>query len=262
MIFGLTLGKSTFITLGAHLSPDVVFRLRAMRMRFGPIFLATAAAALLLCGVAGASLIGIYRSDMESDSQRAQITKLSGERCRRGGSSHAFRIVVGKRTQECMYQTPVVGRDLEIAAVERLLSGTPKQIRNKAFLAVNLRVGGAGARYQLVVFPLQRKAQLRKIFSDGRIRYLHIEKNVRGIVGVNRANVLRLRAFNITTGPEKGKCRVIAFVGQERVADFTDDAAGDLQGRASAFSVGSLANAKGVVASVDNLVVRVPNPFE
>jgi hypothetical protein len=221
-----------------------------------------AATALLLCAGAGASLIGIYRSDMESDAQRAQITKLSGERCRRGGSSHAFKVVIGKRTRECMYQTPVVGRDLEVAAVERLLSGTPKQLRNKAFLAVNLRVGGAGARYQLLVFPLQRKAQLRKVFSDGRVKYLHIEKDVKGIGGINRANVLRLRAFNFTTGPEKGKCRVIAFVGSELVADSTDAGAGDLQGRASAFSVGSLANGKGIVASIDNLVVRVPNPFE
>jgi len=233
-----------------------------MRMRFGTTFVITAAIALVLCSAAGASLIGIYRSDMESDTQRAQIAKLSGERCRRGGSSHAFRIVVGKRTKECTYQTPVVGRDLEIAAVERLLSGTPKQVRNKAFLAVNLRVGGAGARYQLLVFPFQRKAQLRKVFSDGRIQYLHIERNVTGISGINRPNVLRLRAFNVTAGPEKGKCRVVAFVGRERVADVTDAAAGDLQGRASAFSVGSLANGKGIVASVDNVVVRVPNPFE
>jgi hypothetical protein len=224
--------------------------------------LAGAAIALALCSGAIGSLIGIYRSDMESDAQRAQMVKLSGERCRRGGSSHAFRIVVGKRTKECAYRTPVVGRDLEIAAVERLLSGTPKQMRNKAFLSVSLRAGGAGARYQLLVFPLQRKVQLRKVHSDGQIRYLHVERDVKAIVGVNGANVLRLRAFNVTTGPEKGTCRIIAFVGRERVADVTDSAAGDLQGRASSFSVGSLANAKGIVASADNLVVRVPNPFE
>jgi hypothetical protein len=233
-----------------------------MRIRFRSTILPAAAMALLLTSGAGASLIGIYRSEMESEAQRAQIAKLSGERCRRGGSSHAFRIVIGERTKECVYRTPVVGRDLEIAAVERLLSGTPKPIRNKAFLAVTLRVGGAGARYQLVVFPLQRKAQLRKVLSDGSIRYLHIERNVKGVGGINRANALRLRAFNITEGPEKGSCRIIAFVARERVADVTDDAAGELQGRASGFSVGALTNGKDLVASVDNVVVRVPNPFE
>jgi hypothetical protein len=233
-----------------------------MRIRLTAIFPAVLVTALALAGGAGASLIGVYRSDMESEVQRSQIAKLSGERCRQGGSSHAFRIVIGKRTKECMYGTPVVGRDLEIAAVERLLSGTPKPVRNKAFLAVDLRVGGAGAGYELAVFPLQRKAQLRKVLSDGSIRYMHIERDVKGVSGVDRANALRLRAFNVIEGPERGTCRVVAFVGSERVADVTDDAAGDLQGRASGFSVGALTSAKDLVASVDNVVVRVPNPFE
>jgi len=233
-----------------------------MRLRPTAIFLAAIAVALALAGTAAASLIGIYRSDMESEAQQAQIAKLSGERCRRGGSSHTFRIVVGKRTRECAYRTPVVGRDLEIAAVERLLSGTPKAAKHKAFLAVNLRAGDAGAHYQLAVFPLQRKAQLRKVRSDGSIRYLHVERNVNSVEGINRPNVLRLRAFNITEGPEKGRCRIVAFVARERVADVADPAAGELQGRASGFSVGALSNANGLVASVDNVVIRVPNPFE
>ncbi len=233
-----------------------------MRLRPTAIFLAAIAVALALAGAAAASLIGIYRSDMESEAQQAQIAKLSGERCRRGGSSHTFRVVVGKRTRECAYRTPVVGRDLEIAAVERLLSGTPKPAKHKAFLAVNLRAGDAGARYQLAVFPVQRKAQLRKVRSDGSISYLNVERNVKSVQGIDRPNVLRLRAFNITEGPEKGKCRIVAFVARERVADVTDPAAGELQGRASGFSVGALSNANGLVASVDNVVIRVPNPFE
>jgi len=235
-----------------------------MRVRATALFAVAAAAAvaLAIAATAAASLIGIYRNNMESEAQQSQIAKLSGERCRRGGSSHTFRIVVGKRTRECAYRTPVVGRDLEIAAVERLLSGTPKAARHKAFLAVNLRAGEAGARYQLAVFPLQRKAQLRKVLSDGTVKYLHIERNVKSVGGVNQPNVLRLRAFNITEGPEKGECRIVAFVARELVADVTDPAAGELQGRSSGFSVGALANAKGLVASVDNVVIRVPNPFE
>src|SRR5215470_3729858 len=102
--------------------------------------LSLAVAALLACAAsAAAALVGIYRNGMESDAQRAQIVKLSGERCGRGGSDHAVRIVVGKRTKECAYRTPVIGRDLEIAAVGRLLSNTPKPLQRKAFLALNLR---------------------------------------------------------------------------------------------------------------------------
>ena len=81
------------------------------------------------------------------------------------------------------------------------------------------------------------------------------------IQGVDKANKLRLRAFNVTAGPDKGHCRILAYVGKVLVADFTDRAAGDLQGRASGFAVGATKNAKGAAGSFDDVVVRVPNPF-
>jgi hypothetical protein len=216
--------------------------------------LAVAAAAL-------AAPVGIYRNAMGTDAQRGQIKKLSGERCDRGGADDALRITVGKRTEECALRTPVIGRDLEIAATARLLSGTPKSLRKKAFLAVNVRAGEQGAHYQLAVYPLQRKAQLRKTLPNGRTRYLEVAKGVKAIKGVNEPNDLRLRAFNVTSGPDKGSCHVLAFVGRQLVADVTDDAAGDLQGRAAAISIGASKAAKGLVGSFDDVVVRVPNPF-
>jgi hypothetical protein len=231
-----------------------------MKLRIAAISIAACFAALGLVASASAALIGIYRNGMESDAQRAQVVKLSGERCGRGGSDHALRIVVGKRTRECAYRTPVIGRDLEIAAIGRLLSNTPKPVQQKAFLAVNLRTGGAGAGYQLAVFPMQGKAQLRKLLSDGRIQYLHVEKGV-ATRGLDKANQLRLRAFNVTSGPEKGTCRILAFVGGRLVADVADSAAGELEGRASGFSLGALGNAKGAVGSFDDVVIRVPSPF-
>lgn len=231
-----------------------------MGMRLAATLLAALVAALTIATGAGAAVIGLYRNDMESGGLRAQIAKLSGERCGRGGSDHAFRVIVGKRTRECAYRTPVIGRDLEVAAVGRLLQGTPKAVRRKAFLALNLRAGRAGARYQLAAFPLQRKAQLRKVTTDGRVEYLHVERGVR-TRGVNRANELRLRAFNVTRGPDKGDCRVLAFVGGELIADVTDPAAGQLQGRTSGFSLGAVGNAKGALGSFDEVVIRVPGPF-
>jgi hypothetical protein len=224
------------------------------------MLLAVAMASMALVTSAGAALVGVYRNPMESSGQRAEAVKLSGERCQGGGSDHAFRIVVGKRTRECSYRTPVIGRDLEISATMRLLEKTPRKVRKKAFLGLTLRSGG-GAHYQLAVFPLQRKAQLRKTLSDGSVEFLDVEKDVRAVKGVKMANKLRLRAFNVTTGPEKGSCRILGYVGKRLVADFTDRAAGDLSGRASGFVVGATKNAKGAVASVDDVVVRVPNPF-
>jgi len=231
-----------------------------MNLRFTGAVLAATLAVLAVGGSASGALIGIYRNAMETDAQRGEVVKLSGERCRRGGSDHALRVVVGKRTKECSYRTLVLGRDLEIAATARLLSQTPKAVRRRSYLALTLR-SGDGAHYQLLAYPLQRKAQLRRTLSDGSVEYLRIAKNVKSIMGVDKANKLRLRAFNITAGPDKGHCRILAYVGRVLVADFTDRAAGDLPGRASGFAVGAGKNAKGAAASFDDVVVRVPNPL-
>lgn len=217
-------------------------------------------AALAFASSAGASLVGIYRNGMENQGQLAQIIKLSGARCGRSGSGGALVVVVGKQTKECSYRTPVFGRDLEIAATASLLSKTPAALQSSTYLALNLRSGG-GSRYQLAVYPKQDKAQVRKILSDGSIVYLDIEKNVEGIEGIGKANKLRLRAFNVTEGAEKGDCHILAYVGGKLVSDVMDEGAGELSGQASGFSVGSAKVAKGAQASFDDAVVRVPNPF-
>jgi hypothetical protein len=230
--------------------------------------LRTAVFPLLLVGllafasVAGGALIGVYRNSMENKGQLAQIAKLSGERCARGSSGHAFNVTIGKATKECSYRTPVLGRDLEIAATMRLLSRpqVPMSVQRSAYLSLDLRAGG-GARYQLAVYPLQRKAQLRKVLADGTVEYLDIEKDVAGIAGADKANMLRLRAFNVTSGDDKGNCGILAFIGGKLISEVTDEGAGELTGQASGFSVGSAKVAKGVLASVDDVVVRVPSPY-
>lgn len=230
-----------------------------MRLRFPAVLLAALAVGLLACALAGATMIGIYRNSMGSLAQRKQMVKLSGRSCDRAGVSGAMRVTIGKKTSACSFRTPVLGRDLEIAATERLLSGTPVNLQRKAFLGLELRAG-AGAKYQLLVFPRQRKAQLIKLTGEGS-KYLAIAKNEKAILGVNEANKLRLRAVNVTSGPEKGQARLFAYVGGTLVGEATDDGAGDLSGRASAVTVGTIKNGNGIVASVDDVVVRVPSPF-
>jgi hypothetical protein len=231
-----------------------------MKTRISIVLTAAALIALALAASASAAVIGVYRNNMESAGLRGQIAKLSGERCGRGGSDHAFRIVVGKATAECAYRTPVIGRDLEVAATGRLLEGTPKAVQRRAYLVVNLRAGSAGARYQLVLFPLQRKAQLRRVDTEGRVKYMQVERGVKAN-GLNQANELRLRAFNVTGGAGKGDCRILAFVEGELVADVSDGAAGELQGRTAGFGLGAAGNAKGALGSFDDVVVRVPSPY-
>jgi len=230
-----------------------------MRLRFPTTFAAVLVVGLLVCAVAGAAMIGIYRNGMETLAQRSQMVKLAGRNCDRAGAGGAMRIAVGKKTSACSFRTPVLGRDLEIAATERLLSGTPTDLQRKAFLGLELRAGG-GAKYQLLVFPRQRKAQLIKVTEEGS-KYLAIAKNEDAVKGINEANKLRLRATNITSGPEKGQARLFAYVGRTLVGEAVDAGAGDLQGRAAAVAVGTVKNGNGIVAGVDDVVVRVPSPF-
>jgi hypothetical protein len=230
-----------------------------MRLKLPAALLTAALVALLTCAVAGAAMIGIYRNGMESLAQRKQLVKLSGRNCDRAGVGGVMRITIGKKTGACSFRTPVLGRDLEIAATERLLSGTPTTLQRKAFLGLELRAGG-GAKYQLLVFPRQRKAQLIKV-TKAETKYLDVDKNERAIVGVNQANKLRLRAFNVSSGPDKGQARLFAYVGKTLVGEAVDEGAGDLQGRASAIIVGTIKHGNGIVASVDDVVVRVPSPF-
>lgn len=230
--------------------------------------LRTAIPALLLTALlafatsAGAALIGVYRNTMENKGQLGQISKLSGERCARGASAGGFTVTIGKATKECSYRTPVLGRDLEIAATMSLLSRpqVAMSVQRSAYLAVDLRAGG-GARYQLAVYPLQGKAQVRKVLADGKIEYLDIEKDVAGIGGADKAIQLRLSALNVTAGDEKGTSKILASVGGKPIAEVSDATAGELSGRASGFSLGSAKVAKGAQASVDDVVVRVPSPF-
>jgi hypothetical protein len=230
-----------------------------MRIRLAATFVVLFAVSVLAVATAGAAMIGIYRNGMETTAQRAQLIKLAGSSCARGGSDGALRVAIGKRTDACSYRTPVLGRDLEISATERLLSGTPPAGQHKAYLALELRAGG-GAKYQLLVFPLQRKAQLVKVTGAGS-EYLAIEKDLKTVVGVNKANALRLRAINVRSGPERGQAKLFAYVGGALVAEATDDGAGELSGGASSVAIGALKNASGVIGSVDDVVVRVPSPF-
>lgn len=227
-----------------------------MKVRFAAATMAALAAGLLVCAVAGAAMVGIYRNVLETQPQRAELVKLFGRSCKRGGGEDAIRVLLGKKTDSCAYRTPVVGRNLELAATERILSGTPKALQRKAYVAIQLRAGG-GNKYELRAFPVQRKAQLIKV-SEAGTKYLAIKKNLKAIGGINEPTVVRLRVEK-TAGDASAS--VAAFIGPEVVGEVTDEAAGELTGEFSAASVGANKIAEGLIGSIDDLVVRVPVRF-
>src|ERR1700761_4300976 len=86
------------------------------------------AVGLFAAGAASGAFVSIYRNAMENSTQRAEIRKLSGKECTRGGGGTALQVTVGKVTEECAYSTPVVGTDLEIAVTGRISSATPVKV--------------------------------------------------------------------------------------------------------------------------------------
>ena len=231
-----------------------------MKRRFSATLLLALLAGALAAAAASAAMIGIYRNSMDTNVQRGQMVKLFGRSCARGGGDSVLKVTIGKETDSCAYRTPVLGRDLEIAASERLLSGTPPALARKSYLSVQLRAG-AGAKYQLLAFPLQRKVQLLRVTAEGS-KFLAISKNQAAVKGLNEPNVLRLRAVNITKGPERGQSQLFGYIGQTLVVEAKDEGAGELTGRASAVGVGASGkSATGLIASIDDVVVRVPSPF-
>ncbi len=233
-----------------------------MRPRLTIALLCAFVACLAVAATAlGAAAIGIYRNNMDNATRRTQIVKLKGANCVRGGGNQVLRVAVGKQTDECSYRTPVVGRDLEVGVSARLLEGTPRSIRKRMFIGLNLRAGGGG-KYQLAVFPTQRKFQIRKEFPNGTLQYIKVVKGVKRLKnGINDRNDLRFRAFNVTSGANKGGCRLVVNINGKKQLAVTDPKGGSLAGRYSGFSVGSSKSSSGAVASFDDAVVRVPSPF-
>ncbi len=227
-----------------------------MKARFAAVSAAALLAGLLACAVAGATMVGIYRNGLETKPQRSELVKLFGRSCQRGGGEDAIRVVLGKKTDSCAFRTPVIGRNLEIAATERILSGTPKPLQGKAYVAVQLRTGG-GDKYEVRAFPMQKKAQLIKV-SEAGTKYLAVKKNIKEIGGVNEPTVVRLR---VEKAAGEASAAVAAYVGPTVVGEVSDEAAGELSGEFSAVSVGATKIAEGLIGSIDDLVVRVPVSF-
>jgi hypothetical protein len=226
-----------------------------MKTRLTASVLAALVVGLFACSAAGAAMVTLYRNGMDTTAERAQMIKVSGRSCIRGGVGTALKIEVGKLTANCSYRTPVLGRDVEIAATERLSSATTRKLQKQAYLALELRAGG-GAKYQLLVYPLQRKVQITKVTSEG-TEFLAIAKNQKSVQGLDKANNLRFRVAKIGSA----EARLVAYVGSTLVARGTDSVAGELTGRFACVAVGASKNASGLIAGVDDVTVRIPSPY-
>ncbi len=225
--------------------------------------LVTLIASLSMVGAAqAASSITIYQNKLTTENNRAQVGKYRGKgKCTRSSSKNSIKFRIGKSTRECAYLVPVVGRDLEVTATGRLFKSTPKSIKSRTFLSVNLRQAKDGSRYQLAVYPSGRRWQIRKVRKGGKVEVLKGGKAGKIIGGFGEKNRMMLRAYNGIKGQPSGSARLVARVNGETLG-FTDDArGGELEGRDTTFSIASSKGAKGAFGSFTGLKVRMPSPF-
>lgn len=229
------------------------------------VLIACAAALIALgFGTPRASAAGnltIYSNKLASPAAVAKVRKYGKGSCSHKGSTKALRVKVGKATRECFYNIPVVGRDLQATIAGRLFKSGSKAIRKRTWVSVNLRQAPDGSRYQLAVLPVTGRYSLRKVYPDGKIKYLANGKERKAIRPVVKANRITLRAYNGVGKLPAGTARLVGIVNGKRLALVDDPAGNELTGRDTTISIGSSKSAKGAFGSFVNARVAMPDPF-
>jgi hypothetical protein len=216
-----------------------------------------AALALGLAAAVALAGVTVYANNFSRKSEAKQLKHVDGKRCdkRWRKKAQALLIEVKKGPGACGYRPPVEGDsdgpDHDFQAEGKLLKATPKGLRGSAYVAIAVRAGKS-SHYELRVFPKKHKYELRRAPTDGGAGGFPKTGKTRAIKGVNKRNVLRLKAFGN---------KVTATVNSRKVAQVTDSNAGQVGGRRLEVSVGNKRSTnKDVVVSLDNLKLQVPNP--
>jgi hypothetical protein len=216
-------------------------------------------AVLVVVAAAGAAAVAlasvtVYKNNFSSHGQLKQMKHSRGKHCKRSylKGNKAMGIVVEKAPETCAQSPPVVGDrhrpDHTVQVKAKILKGTPKGIRKRAFVMAGVRVG-SGDRYEFRVFPKTRDFELlRKPGSPA----FPVDGHEHTINGVGKRNKLTLQA--------KGG-HIKARVNGKTVASLDDPGSQDVKGTKIEVGAGNKAHShKKTSASFDKLRVMVPNP--
>lgn len=220
---------------------------------------AAALAALVLttamAGVAVATTV--YSNSFASQAQFNEIVRSGGgKHCDHNyrAKSKTMHVSVHGGPATCSFRPPVQG-DSElpdhIARVQaKILKKTPSSARGGAFVEVDVRAGGGGVAYSLIVFPEKHKFELLRGPKGG--GDFPMRGKSKAIKGVNKPNVIQLSAIG---------AKLVATVNGKQVATATDDDPGQVTGRKVRFGIGTAKNSsKDVIAVVKRVSVAVPTP--
>ena len=228
--------------------------MRRKRQRSRFLVPALCAAGLSLALVAGAqAVIYVYSNGFSARDDVREITrKGGGAKCDKSFHRKAGSMGVsaqGKRL--CEYSPPVAGDGNQpnhvFMAKGRVLKGTPKALRDDAYLAVKVRAGH-GRGYELQVRPKAGRFKLVRSPSGGGVEE---SGKSNAIKKIGKLNTLRVEVKN---------ARVKAFVNGQQVAGAVDSNPEKIDGRKLTFGIGSRKDGhRPVVGSFDRIRAGLAN---
>lgn len=261
---------------------------------------ATIALAAAVAGTAiahGATVpIAIYSFQTKADV--AAFQPLGAGKCtKKWDQMKSMAITVGAKTNTCALQSTVVSdssdvaADMDVSATVALGTGTPSNLRPKAFVGVAARASET-AGYQFRIRPTAQTWQLFRdpkgtpgpvLFRSGKAAFIKTAKPVKTKTlapaedpaakkpaaekpatekpakPTNTANSVSLQVFDNGTTTTN----VTAIINGRSVLTFADSATDQPDGRRSGIVTGikGVKPAPGVVGVFDNVAIRVPSPF-
>jgi hypothetical protein len=218
---------------------------------------AVAAVGLAAALAAVAVATTVYSNDFASEAQFNQIVRSGGgKHCEHNyrAKSKTMHISVHGGPATCSFRPPLQG-DSElpdhIARVQgKVLKKTPSSSRGGAFIELDVRAGGGGVAYSLLVFPEKRKFELLRGPEGGGA--FPVRGKNKAINPINKPNVLQLSALG---------AKLVATVNGKQIASVTDNDPGQVTGRKVRFGIGTTkGSSKDVIAVVKRISVAVPTP--
>jgi hypothetical protein len=217
--------------------------------------LAGAGAALAIA--VGAAATTVYTNNFASQGDFDQIVRSGGgKKCDANyrAKSKTMHVSVHGGPTTCSFRPPLQGDaelpDHIVRVQGKVLKKTPKSARGGAFLEVDVRAGGGGTAYTLLVFPEKKKWELRRGPEGGGDFPARGKSNA--IKPVNKPNVIQLSALG---------AKVAVAINGKEVTSVTDEDPGQVTGRKVRFGVGTTkGSGKDVIAVIKRISVAVPTP--
>jgi hypothetical protein len=216
---------------------------------------ALSAVALLALSAVATGFVQVYSNSFNSKKNYRQIKSIGGgAKCERAFKEKrdVMEVELTEGPRACTFKAPVQGvqrkPDHRFDVKGRLTRDTQSAARRDAYLLTALRVGG-GARYELRVFPKDKRFQLRRKPGGAGFPVGDPSGRIKGMGKLNRMAL-------IAEGD-----RIRAIVNGTEVADVVDVSSNDVDGTRLEFGLGNLKSTKkDSVAHFDQISVGVPNP--